>query len=197
MKVALYQDHHELPFGRVTTKNPTLVYTPGLFNDWTYKKSFPAVIEGIDCLQGKIISAIDYWAVPFLDGLCLIDIPGIMAHVSLGVSPEENRIIGSKRNWIQITTATKRNNADGLPIVVSGTKVKVKLIWASGMDDSYSPYSLLEKNSPKEKDTPKFWKLFFFNELLAAKKNLFNEGIKAIEKAREAMFFCSLIPENI
>jgi hypothetical protein len=160
MKVGLYSDHHNLPFNDKGT-NPHSIYDSNGFDDWVCEK------------HGKLHPASTFYLMPVLNGLNAINLPGLMAHVSVITDPIGKIIRSSKRVWVQITTSPVEDEL-GFPCVIRDNEIQARLIW-NGCDQAhiYTPYDMLQ-GSGNIIDTPEFWKEFFLAELRNAKNEAYN-----------------------
>ncbi len=176
MEIAIYSNHHFLPFWQRPSQ-PEILFNPNVF-------------DGMFCeVAGKLFSAREHHMNPVLKGLMILDLPDVMAHVSLILDLKENRVHLPKRVWIQITTQARYRDENNLPVVVKNGEVQVKHLWG-GDNGTYGPYQMLEKQSIDEKITPEFWKEFFLNELRKEKREAINE----YKRSKELLEKFSSIP---
>lgn len=183
MKVALYQDHHFLPFWH-SPRQPNMLFDPEALEGWMYiarEKKEPA-----SCC----------WIMPVLNGLLSINLIGVMSHVSIIFDPDNKTISSPKRVWVQITTETKEQDGNGIPIVVKNRIIQVIHLWG-GDNGTYHPYALIGKELSKEEDTPKFWEDFFLKELRGAKASFKEEAREARAEARRLERIAKIFPESL
>lgn len=170
MKVALYNSHHQLPFWH-RPKNPYGIFDSTLLNmlpDWTYKKD--EWDEEHYCQ--KTGPATEHYMLPVLNGLLALNLPGVMAHVSLCFDSNKKAVYSPKRVWVQITTESALTDANGLPVVVQENGgVAVTHLWG-GDNGTYTPYQLLGKEPVEGETTPEFWTKFFLDQLREVKGRL-------------------------
>ena len=187
MKVALYNDHHSLPFWH-SPKKPVCLYDPDTLRDWVFKRD---EIEDGRWIE-RIYPANEHSMIPILDGIRALELPGVMAHVSVIFDTDEKTIRYSKRAWVQFTTEPSETDANGIPIVVKENVVQVEHLWG-GDNRVYSPYDFLSKDIPKESVTSEFWTAFFLNKLRKAKERAFKDAEEAQAKAERLIRRYSLI----
>lgn len=162
MIIALYDNHHHLPFWH-KPKNPTRLFQNGLLNE--YK------CENDEAFSGKIRAC--------LAGLDALDAPGLMAHMSLSVDEEARTMGNNKRIWVQITTKPAMNNEMGVPIILSPNgEVEVDHVWG-GDNGTRSPIELIPVEVREEIEclSMDYWKYFFEEMLGKAKRSLEDEMI--------------------
>lgn len=170
MKIALYEDHHGLPFwgGKKQPKelfDPTVHATRIL----TINKESQQVSEN--------------WIWPILMGIHAIEIP-ILAHVSAFCSCiGGDRWHFPKRVWVQFTTLPEAS-VDGIPLIFEGTSVKVKCLWIID-NGTYNPYDFLSKDDGEEAKTEIFWQGYFEGELRAKKESVLESARAALREAEE------------
>lgn len=155
MQIALYSNHHYLPFWS-HPKQPDAVFDPNAMSDWQY-----GVIEG------KPVPVKETWVWPIMIGLVLIELP-IMAHVSATFA--EGRVEIPHRMWVQITTLPREFDPDGFPLVVKEDVVQVKSLW--GRDNgTYDPRQLFAVTF-EERMRSSTWKNFFEKSLREARSHV-------------------------
>lgn len=188
MKVALYSSHHSLPFWH-SPRNPDGIYNPSMLGGWTFKA------REAEEDDAKIFSATEHWVMPVLNGLFVLNLPGVMAHVSMFFDFKEKRISAPKRVWVQITTVTATETAEGIPIVVIDDKVQVKHLWG-GDNKTYNPFQLLGKEKSEEEIAKRheFWMAFFLEKLQQTKKSVCQEATDARVEAERVEKLYSIIP---
>jgi len=156
MKVALYPNHHALPFWAHPTQ-PTFIFDPD------------QSIDGWHCVEHNMQPiekpASEHPMMSVLYGLAAINDDRILAHVSFMVDPARRIVYGEKRFWVQITTVPQLTTRGGMPVVVHQGVLQVKHIWG-GDNGTYSPYDWLRSvdRSPAHQ-TPEFWSGFFLGAL--------------------------------
>jgi len=190
MKVALYSSHHFLPFWH-TPQNPDGIYNPANLNDWRFLAR-EAEEEDV-----KAFPANEHWVMPILNGLFSLDLPGVMAHVSMIFNFREKVISVPKRVWVQITTEASEQTAEGLPIVVKDDEVQVKNLWG-GDNKTYNPFQLLDKEKSIDEIGKRlmseFWTTFFLEKLQQTKKQTSQEANEARAEAERVEKLYSIIP---
>lgn len=129
MEIALYQDHLFLPFWE-NPQNPEYLFEPSMIN-W--------VIKG---RNGSIAHCKlkDHYMMPVIQGIQTIDIPEVMAHISLAVDQKGKRLKEPMRIWIQFSTSPEEFS-DGLPVVMRDEDLQVVHIWGSN-NGTYNPLQL-------------------------------------------------------
>jgi hypothetical protein len=185
MQIALYSDHHHLPFWR-GPRNPERLFDPNALEGWTYRKREWDDATG-DYKKGPVL---EHFVMPVLNGLLALHMPGIMAHVSLIFKDDEKLVVTPKRVWVQITTEPAEKDDRGLPIVVKNGIVQVLHLWG-GDNGTSTPYGFLDKHPTKEEDTPQFWTNFFLGELRESKQKAHEEAEEARARAQR---FALIIP---
>jgi|GEM_PF-6264649 len=163
MKVATYSDHHFLPFWH-SPKNPNGFFDPNAISEWTCEGYG---IDGKDVQKNR--PATEHYIMPVLMGLFFLDLPGVMAHVSMIFDHEKRTIDSPKRIWVQITTEPKE--WDDTPIV-KDNKVQVEHLWG-GDNKTYNPFGFLKIDADeKEIHTSEFWIKFFLSKLKEEKEEV-------------------------
>lgn len=184
MQVALYPNHHALPFWH-NPAQPKIMFDPADMADWSHHYRE-------DCEVVTVLLK-DHWAWPVLMGLHLLDIPSVMAHISISFDKKKRTFDLPKRKWVQISTLPQKTNAQGIPIVVSRGKVKVQHMWG-GDNGTYTPYQLLGKETVEGEQTPEFWTNFFLTQLRETKKGITEKATKAIKESKDRLVAFSNIP---
>jgi hypothetical protein len=187
MKVALYNSHHKLPFWR-EPGNPTCLFDPAILDGWIYEDD--EIEEGMWGTKEKPIA--EHFMFPVLNGLLAIDLPGVMAHVSLIFDTEKKIMSCPKRVWVQITTEPSKEDEAGLPIIVKEGIVQVEDLYGED-GDSYTPYQLLEKDPAEGEDTADIWTAFFLRKLHEKKEEACAKANDEIAKNRCILQKYSLI----
>ena len=188
MKVALYSSHHSLPFWH-TPAHPDGFYNPANLDGWTFRA------REAEEEDEKAFPATEHWVMPILNGLFTLDLPGVMAHVSMRFDFRNKEISAPKRVWVQITTEATEEVVEGVPLVVNGDGVQVSHLWG-GDNGTYHPFQLLEKKDYEsdEAKTPEFWTAFFLGKLQLAKKEACQEANEARAEAERVENLYSIIP---
>lgn len=189
MKVAIYHHHHDLPFW-CSPENPKWIFDPKILTDWFYE-SRKISDDGVTVGYHRV-PATKHYMMPVLNGLNNLEIPGIMAHVSMHFDHELKMIKPIKKIWVQITTEATETNEYGLPIVVKDGVVQVQHLWG-GDNGTRNPYHFL-KERDQEEDTSEFWTNFFLTKLRKAKRNAFKTAKKERAEARRLDRIHSSIP---
>lgn len=167
MKIATYSNHHFLPFWHNPQK-PDGFFDPNNLNDWTFVE------------KKETKPAIEHWVMPILNGLFSINLPGVMAHMSIIFDSKKKIIETPKRVWVQITTEVL--DFDGVPVIIKDDvdDVAVESLWG-GDNGTYSPFDFLKDGyNEEEVKTPGFWAKFFLERLQEQKR----EAIYVSENAR-------------
>lgn len=172
MLVALYSDHHRLPFWPGSKPLPEEMFDPEVHGKRVF--TFNA---GTSTEEKQAVS--DSWMWPVLMGLHQIDWP-IMAHVSAFCECQGPGLWHfPKRVWIQISTLPSEKTQEGIPLTVGPKKtadeepkVLVQHLWG-GDNGTRSPYDFVipqgEREPPPESNQPEFWRDFFMTELRQVK----------------------------
>lgn len=171
MKIALYEDHHGLPFwgGK---EQPKELFDPEIHAARTLTLN-----------KSESQRASENWIWPILMGIHAIKIP-ILAHVSAFCS-----CLGggkwhfSKRIWVQFTNLPEVC-IDGVPLIFENGSVKVQQLWG-GDNRTYSPNDFLPENERATEKTEIFWQTFFEKELRAKKKSVLENARAAQRNAEE------------
>lgn len=152
MKVAFYGTHHNLPFAD-EGKNPDMLFDLSMFLDWQ------SHIDAVD-RYGPLS---EHWVSPMLEGLSMIEMPGVMAHISLLAQPEKSVLVIPYRVWVCVTTEPTETDENGLPVVLKKGKPQVSYLWGSSEKCRTSPLGYLDNvndNMPAA-----FWKELFSREI--------------------------------
>lgn len=188
MKVALYNGHHRLPFWH-SPSNPNCLFDPSILGDWIFKKN--------EAKDGKWVEnkypAVEHSIMPILNGLIALELPGVMAHVSIIFDAKEKIVEYSKRAWVQLTTEPSENDANGLPVIVKDDIVQVEHLWG-GDNGTYSPYDFLDKDGSEKSNTAEFWTAFFLKKLRETKEEACKEAEEARTEAEHVLQKYSIIP---
>jgi hypothetical protein len=182
MKVALYSSHHSLPFWH-SPENPNIMFDTSYLGNWTY------INAGNELDQ----PAMEHWSIPILLGLQKINIPGLMANVSIFFDKKTRKIIVPKRVWVQITTEPKTFR-DDIPLVVEGGNVKVEHIWG-GDNKGYWPNDLIDEKDKEKTGNCSFWHDFFLFKLKKVREETIQDAEKKINEAISTIKIFSIIPK--
>lgn len=169
--VALYRSHHDLPFWS-GPGNPYAIFIPDRYKNIAIENYLGA--GRIHTRQGLTSS---HYMFPILMGLLNLDLPKIMAHVSINFDRKNNGLVYTKRIWIQLTTIPHEYELDGntLPIVVRNGKVMVDSLCLTD-NQTHSPLQFLGDEVVPGEETSTFWTNFFRAKLqaerVAAQQNL-------------------------
>jgi hypothetical protein len=175
MITALYYTEDELPFGD-KSRNPYTLYNPLSIKKWNFVGNSVS------------IPAEEYFLMPVFHGLCLLKVPGIMAHVSLALNFQRREVNAPKRIWVEITTEAKESDALGLPVVISDGVLQVELIWKQDKN-TFNPFDLIQEHQAIEAvKAPNFWSDFFLKKLCEKKAIAYEKAKKALAEAE--LFRC-------
>lgn len=162
MEIALYENHHHLPFWH-NPQQPVSLFDPRRDEMRPFGKG------------GEVIATKQTHIWPILLGLRSVEV-SLLAHVSAFCS-----CVGAgqwhypKRIWVQITTMPHDRDQNGSPIVVDGDgKVAVYHVWG-GDNGTYSPHDLLSdarEREVAEAQGPEFWRAFFHERVTQARSRL-------------------------
>jgi len=164
MKVALYDDHHNLPFWH-SPKNPQLLFNPEKHGTYNFENSM-----SVGRKRDSSGLATQHYMWPILLGLHELNLPEIMAHVSFIIDESKQRVGAfNKRKWVQITTEPVKFERS-LPIIVEGNQVVVESLW--GRDNgTASPLEFTGSDTFVDgEETAIFWENLFHNKLRESKK---------------------------
>lgn len=197
MLIALYSDHHHLPFWHGSKPLPEEIFDPEIhgkrvltFNPGTTGEKKQSVPEG--------------WLWPVLMGLRQIDWP-IMAHVSAFCECQGPGIWHyPKRVWVQISTLPAEKDERGIPLTVQPKandeerqQVLVQHLWG-GDNSTYSPYDFVipkgEREPPPESNQPEFWRDFFTEALKETRAEALRERAVALAAAEAVAEHYAIIP---
>lgn len=166
MRVALYENCEQLPQWGSKLMHLRL-FEPEKFQEWTYEDINE---DGKEKIVGPIS---EYRMMPLLMGLHQLDIPGVMAHVSLHVNEHAKKVSSPFETsdrygyiWVRITTDP------------GSTNEKLAILWGNDNDYYYfnhestrrraqTPFDLLEHSSAGM--TAPLWGEFFRAKLTLAK----------------------------
>jgi hypothetical protein len=182
MKVAFCGTHHNLPFAD-SARNPNLVFDPSMFLDWQ------SHIDAVD-RYGPLS---EHWVSPMLQGLSMIEMPGVMAHISLLARPGNKVLVIPYRVWINVTTEPTETGENGMPIVLKDGVPQVSYLWSSSEKHQTSPLGFLKNvndNMPAE-----FWRELFSREIREKKTKVVADAEQKIAKANALIASYSVIPD--
>lgn len=179
MLIAIYWNHHHLPFWH-SPKQPELLFDPRAMARWRlryYPEDYSAEFSPKTGLLR------DSWLWPVFMGLHSLDVRAI-AHVSAFYPNNDGTCSFPKRVWVQITTIPGKTAPGGIPLVIEGGKVTVKHLWG-GDNGTYMPYQLLGKErGAKEEDTPAFWGNFFAKKLEDERASVQKKALEMANRVR-------------
>lgn len=197
MLIALYSNHHHLPFWHNTGK-PYALFSENFFKE---KKPWgkPHKAEGTTELVQDFLTKENPVSV-FLLGLQKVKADHLMAHVSAFC----NTCAGGEhyhyphRVWVQISTRPKtgyRTFNDPLANILSGlhnlkNEVLVDHVWG-GDNQTYGPFEFIKDGKLRErsKSEPELWTRFFIEKLgldpvLVAAQNRVDNAEVALKKIK-------------
>ena len=191
MLIALYQDHHDLPFWGGKT-NPFDVFDPEKHKDLPFEgeeikeeKNGYTVIVGYKARRFEEVAIFS-----FLSGLQDVKADHLMAHVSAicGCTLKEKCWWHyPKRVWVQISEITNEFTKDGLPVVyniIGERKPEIAYVWG-GDNGTRWPYQFFESEEVVKRATsdPRVWTRFFVEQLdLDTKLKMAKEQFHAEEE---------------
>lgn len=175
MLIALYQDHHELPFCDGQT-NPFDIFSlekhgafPMKGEEITEKRPGESFLTVTGYMPKKFAETEMF---SFLCGLYNVKADHLMAHVSVLCDRElvkEGWWHYPKRIWVQISPIANEFTDEGIPVVydmIGNRKPEINCFWGSD-NGTYWPYSFFEKEELQKramKDS-KIWTRFFVEQL--------------------------------
>jgi len=192
MLVAFYKNWRHLPLGD-KPQNPCGMFIHGKVSPFSTTKFFggdPRHPKGQDIFANHPL-----W--PVLRGMYEINIPEIMGHISCYVDSEkDDEIVYTKRVLVEITTATRDYDPDGLPIILdSDGKLQVAHLWGIKKKSVKSPFDLIPKPAPAGANTSEFWKNFFLDQLVSTKKERCDQARTQLRNATETLNLYAVIPD--
>lgn len=168
MEIAFYQDHHFLPFND-EARNPDYLYDPSNIKSWTYQDD-----------NNRTRKASSHYMMPILRSLYALNLPNVMAHVSLIMDRDTKTIKSCKRVWIRITTMPADYDGVGLPIIVKNGVMQVNGLWGYA-NNSYRPHQLLGDQPVPGEKTARFWSKYFLERLAEEKAEVEKDLWEATE----------------
>lgn len=199
MLVALYSNHHHLPFYQGQKPLPQEVFDPEVHGKRVLTRHAETSWE-----QKQVVS--EDWLWPILIGLHQINWP-IMAHVSAFREYEDpHEWHYCHRVWVQITTLAEEKNEQGIPITVrpksegaEEVEILVKHLWGSD-NGTHTPYEFVllkgQQEAPPELRLPAFWRDFFMQKLRETKAELGEIHAAAVKEAAVNAELYSVIPDD-
>lgn len=179
MKIALYSNHHDLPFWR-SPRQSEFLFNPTVLKDFKYSG------RRSDDTVGDVFVK-DTWVWSIFMGLYSIKSTKLMAHMSVDFNFRNRTFEFPKRVWIQISSVPlEKVDTTGVPLIVNDkSEVCVTLVWGKD-NNTYNPYQLdlVKKANPSEaslKDAY-FWEKLFINELLEIRKRIEKEHLALTAK---------------
>lgn len=183
MKVLIYHNHHHLPFWHKPA-NPDCIYVPGMLEGWMYN---PASWKETEPFY-------EFQMIPVLNALHQLEIPGIMAHVSVIFDAEKKMVSSAHRCWVQFSTEPMENDPNtGIPIVVKDGKVTVHSVLTQA--DGYWPHDYylgdakLKCPGPTDPGAVGFWKDAFTKRLREEKTRQSEEAFDQFARAQAVLSF--------
>lgn len=160
--VALYHSHHNLPFG-FSPENPYDIFCPDKHRNFivdSYRS-----IGRVSIRQGLADS---HFMFPILEGLQNLNLPNIMAHVSIYFSVKTKSLISGKPIWVQLSTKPHDGDENAMPIVVKDDKIMVENLCINLTNNgTHSPLDFIGDEVVPGEGTPAFWTKFFLEKLMA------------------------------
>lgn len=189
MIVALYPDHHHLPFWHSPT-NAKEVFDPevhaGRLVEAHESRWVPECRENMMFAVGQRLDEVGKaaaWNV--LMGLHSVDAPQLMGHVSLlcNCGEEKRWWHWSKRFWVQISTLPEGWEGDGIPEIVAddGKTLRVRHVW-SDTSIHRTPYGLIPEGDRDHADA-EYWKNFFSEKIRGAHRSYASTAAEGYENA--------------
>lgn len=201
MLVALYQDHHQLPWWGGKT-NPFDIFNPEKHKSFPFKGEY--VIEG----EGNNRRITGHKTVTleeekhlfsFLAGLYNVEASHLMAHVSAlcGCEMKEHGYWHyPKRVWVQISTLPNEFTENGIPVVydmIGKRKPEVCAVWGGDNGTGFpSQFFLDEQLREMAANDSKIWTRFFVEQLdldptLKSAKDDFHTAEQLLKEAKQAV----------
>lgn len=203
MRVALYQDHHQLPWWGGKT-NPFDIFNPAKHKSFPFKGEHKMEeINGRETIVGNETIPLEEakYLFSFLSGLHNVEASHLMAHVSAlcGCQMKEYGYWHyPKRVWVQISTLPNEFTEEGIPVVydmIGKRKSEVHCVWGGDNGTHFpSEFFLDEKLGEMASKDPKIWTRFFVEQLdldpklksakddLHSAEDLLKEAKKAVER---------------
>lgn len=192
MLVALYKDHHELPWWGGKT-NPFDIFNPEKYKNLPFKGDhILKEVGGEQRIVGNEIIPLEKekQLFSFLTGLLAVEADDLMAHVSALCDcemKEHNWWHYPKRVWVQISTLPNEFTEAGIPVVYNmagDLKPELDHRWGGDNGTSFPSQFFLEKElAEKASSDPKIWTRFFVEELnLDPKLKLHKQNLHAAEE---------------
>ncbi len=173
--VALYYNHHNLPFG-ISSENPYALFCPD-----NHKNFIAENYIGTNRIFMREGLANSHFMFPVLEGLYNLSLPNVMAHVSINFDGKTKSLRTTRQTLIRLTTEPHDWRPDGnsLPIIVTkNNKITVESLCPLDYK-ALNPLQLTQVGVASEEETPVFWTNIFRKELDA-------EQVKARQTYAEA-----------
>lgn len=200
MLIALYQDHHELPFWGGKT-NPFDVFSPEKHGDFPMKgEEITEEVPGksyVRVIGHKPKKFVEEEIFSFLCGLHNVKADHLMAHVSALCKcelAEKGWWHYPKRVWVQISLIAHEFTKEGIPVVydlIGRRNPEIRCVWG-GDNGTYGPYSFFEKEDLKIRaiNEPRIWTRFFVEQLdldpeLKKAKDNFHAAEELLKEAKK------------
>lgn len=179
MKIALYgtvgsaDTHHELPFWH-RPKQPSVLFDSKTMGGFR--------MYGVVDEASLVFDETGIW--DMLKALESMELPNLMAHVSMPVNQETQQFGGHKRTWINITTLPVEEE-NGIPLVIKDGQCNVFPIWTvdNGQVTNFPKFS-----------TTKIWVEFFTNKISEEKLRLSKELEKLEAEVKQKEDLLALYP---
>lgn len=201
MLVALYQNHHQLPWwdGKI---NPFDIFNPEKHRTLPFKGD-----RKIEEIKG-VPTIVGYETIPlerekqlfsFLSGLYDVEASHLMAHVSAMCScklEKEGWWHYPRRVWVQISTLPHEFRESGVPVVydiIGKLKPEVRRVWGGDNGTGFpSQFFLEEQIQEMAANDPKIWTRFFVEQLdldpkLKLAKDDFHAAEQLLKEAKKAV----------
>ncbi len=201
MLIALYQDHHQLPWWGGST-NPFDVFSPEKHKHFPFKgEEDIKKIDGKDTFTGYKTAPLEEvkQLFSFLSGLHNVEANHLMAHVSAlcGCQLENYGYYHyPKRVWVQISTLPNEFTDDGIPVVydmIGKRKQEIHFVWGSD-NGTHFPSQFFDEEKMREMavNDSRIWTRFFVEQLdldpkLAAAKNDFHAAEELLKEAKQVI----------
>lgn len=201
MLVALYQDHHQLPWWGGKT-NPFDVFSPERHKSLPFKgKHKIEEVDGREMIVGNETIPLEEanHLFSFLSGLHNVEASHLMAHVSALCGCEKEKEGWwhyPKRVWVQISTLPNEFTEGGIPVVydmIGKCKSEIHGVWG-GDNGTYFPseFFLEERLREMASNDPNIWTRFFVEQLnldpkLRSARMDFHSAEELLKEAKKAV----------
>lgn len=201
MIVALYQDHHQLPWWGGKT-NPFDIFNPEKHKSLPFKGDHKIEeIEGVRTIVGHETIPLEREKQLFslLSGLHDVEASHLMAHVSAMCGCEmekEGWWHYPKRVWVQVSTLPDEFTEAGIPVVyniIGERKPEVHRVWGGDNGTGFpSQFFVDERLREMAANDSKIWTRFFVEQLdldpkLKSAKDDFHTAEQLLKEAKKAV----------